>query len=141
MRLWLAFFQFLDAYLAPNDLRAWPISTNRCRATGWARRAPSVVRRPRRTLLAMTGTPARRQRQVHGVSGRLGVLRLAWGAGTGKDHPGPEQLTREDFRHEKNTEVRRVIQERMGQRFVPELGGVVHGQQPRGILYEVRCRG
>jgi hypothetical protein len=50
----------------------------------------------------------------------------------------PEALTREDFLNESNAEVRRIIQERMGQRFVPELGGVVLESSPRGTLYEVR---
>ena len=49
----------------------------------------------------------------------------------------PHQLTREDFLDEANVEVRRVIQERMGGRFVPELGGVVLDSSPRGILFEV----
>jgi hypothetical protein len=35
-------------------------------------------------------------------------------------------------------EVRRVIQERKGSRFVSELGGVVIDTSPRGTLYEVR---
>jgi hypothetical protein len=50
----------------------------------------------------------------------------------------PERLSREDFLNEKNVEVRRVIQERMGSRFVAELGGVVLDSGPRGTLYEVK---
>jgi hypothetical protein len=50
----------------------------------------------------------------------------------------PETLTRQDFLGEVNVEVRRVIQERMGSRFVPELGGVVMDAGPQGTLYEVR---
>jgi hypothetical protein len=50
----------------------------------------------------------------------------------------PETLTREDFLGEQNVEVRRIIQERMGERFVPELGGRVIGAGERGTLYEVR---
>jgi hypothetical protein len=50
----------------------------------------------------------------------------------------PEQLSREDFLDEKNVGVRCVIQERMGERFVSELGGVVLDSDPRGTLYEVR---
>src|ERR1051326_5008773 len=40
--------------------------------------------------------------------------------------------------YEPNVEVRRVMQERMGERFVAELGGVVLDSGPRGTLYEVR---
>ena len=47
-------------------------------------------------------------------------------------------MTREDFLNTKDVEVRRVIQERMGERFVSELGGVVLDSSPRGTLYEVR---
>lgn len=48
-----------------------------------------------------------------------------------------ETLTREDFLGERNLEVRRVIQERMGERFVTELGGRIIEVGPRGTLYEV----
>jgi Domain of unknown function (DUF6745) len=50
----------------------------------------------------------------------------------------PETLTREDFLNEQNVEVRRIKQERMGERFVAELGGQVIESGPRGTLYEVR---
>jgi hypothetical protein len=48
----------------------------------------------------------------------------------------PETLTRHDFLNEANVEVRRVIQERMGERFVSELGGQIIDTGPRGTLYE-----
>jgi hypothetical protein len=50
----------------------------------------------------------------------------------------PEELTREDFLRAPNVEVRRVIQERMGERFMAKLGGVVLDSGARGVLYEVR---
>src|SRR5262249_50739479 len=50
----------------------------------------------------------------------------------------PERLAREDFLSETDVEVRRVIQEPMGSRFVAELGGVMLDSGPRGTLYEVR---
>jgi len=50
----------------------------------------------------------------------------------------PETLTREDLLKEPNVEVRRVIQERMGERFVRDRGGQVIDTSPRGTLYEVR---
>jgi len=52
--------------------------------------------------------------------------------------PAPETLTREDFLQEPNVEVRHVMQERMGERFMRELGGQVIDRGPRGTLYEVR---
>jgi hypothetical protein len=48
----------------------------------------------------------------------------------------PDTLTREDFLGEPNLEVRRVIQERMGEQFVPALGRILE-IGPRGTLYEV----
>jgi hypothetical protein len=49
----------------------------------------------------------------------------------------PEALTRQDFFRQRDLEVRRVIQERMGERFVTALGGVVIDSGTRGVLYEV----
>jgi hypothetical protein len=49
----------------------------------------------------------------------------------------PETLTREDFLKAPDVEVRRVIQECMGSRFVSELGGQVIDAGERGTLYEV----
>jgi hypothetical protein len=51
--------------------------------------------------------------------------------------PGDE-LTREDFLGQTNIEVRRVIQERMGERFVWELNGKYIDGGSRGALYEVQ---
>jgi hypothetical protein len=49
----------------------------------------------------------------------------------------PDTLTRDDFLGERNLEVRRIIQERMGQRFVWELEGKFIDGGSHGILYEV----
>jgi hypothetical protein len=49
----------------------------------------------------------------------------------------PEQLTGEDWRNARNVEVRRVIQERMGEQFMVKVGGVVIDTGPRGTLYEL----
>ena len=51
----------------------------------------------------------------------------------------PEQLSREDFLNEPNVEVRRVIQERMGERFVSELGGVMLDRSPGGPSTRFAC--
>src|SRR5262249_902451 len=49
----------------------------------------------------------------------------------------PETLTREDFLREGNLAARRLMQRRMGRRFIWELGGRVINRGPRGTLYEV----
>jgi hypothetical protein len=49
----------------------------------------------------------------------------------------PVQLTAQDWSGTRDVEVRRVIQERMGERFVEELGGEVIDNGPRGTLYKV----
>ena len=49
----------------------------------------------------------------------------------------PEKLTKEDWMDEMNAEVRRVIQELMGERFVKEVGGKVISKSKRGELLEI----
>ena len=85
-----------------------------------------------------------RQGRLHSATGQCMEYRDGWGfyAWHGVRVPervilAPEQLTREDFLQEPNVEVRRVMQERMGERFVRELGGQVIDTGPRGTLYEV----
>src|SRR5262249_11297511 len=85
---------------------------------------------------------------LHSATGKCLEYRDGWGfyAWHGVRVPekvilAPETLTREDFFQEPNVEVRRVIQERMGQRLVPELRGRVLDAGPRGTLYEVALPG
>src|SRR5262249_47263755 len=82
--------------------------------------------------------------RLHNATGTCMEYRDGWGvyAWHGMAVPekvilAPERLSREDFLSERDVEVRRVIQERMGSRFVPELGGVVLDSSPRVTLYEV----
>src|SRR5262249_40177053 len=96
-----------------------------------------VVRRPR--LLSRD-----EQGHLHSATGKCLEYRDGWGfyAWHGVRVPeriilAPERLSREDFLNEGNVEVRRVIQERMGKRFVSELEGIVLDSSPRGMLYEV----
>ena len=52
----------------------------------------------------------------------------------------PEKLTKEDWLNEKNLEVRRIIQERMGERFVTEIKGKVvskHQDKRIGEIIEI----
>lgn len=53
----------------------------------------------------------------------------------------PDRLTRDDFFDEENVEARRIIQERMGERFVWEIGARFVDGGPRGVLYEVDLPG
>lgn len=48
-----------------------------------------------------------------------------------------EKLIKKDWVDEKNTEVRRVIQDRMGERFVLEIGGKLIGKDASGELWEI----
>ena len=49
----------------------------------------------------------------------------------------PEKLRRRDYLKVRNVEVRRVMQERMGERVLQELGGRILDRGPRGTLYQV----
>jgi hypothetical protein len=133
-----AYYRFFDAYLAPNDLHAL-VHFNELVSGYWlGQEVALVVRRPR----VLARDP---QGRLHSATGKCLEYHNGWGsyAWHGVRVPErviltPEALTRTDFLSEPNVEVRRVIEERMGQRFVPELGGVVLDSGPRGTLYEVR---
>jgi hypothetical protein len=96
-----------------------------------------VVRRPR--LLSRDA-----EGRLHSATGRAVEYHDGWGfyAWHGARVPekvilAPDTLTREDFLNEENIEARRMIQERMGQRFVWELEGTFIDGGPQGDLYEV----
>lgn len=85
------------------------------------------------------------QDRLHSASGRCVEFRDGWGfyAWHGvqvseKIILHPEQITREDWLGERNLEVRRVIQERLGNdRFVELVGGMCIDRGTRGNLIEV----
>ena len=96
-----------------------------------------LVRRPRVLLRDAEG-------RLHSATGKAIEYHDGWGfwAWHGVRVPEevilyPDDLIGQDWRQAKNAEVRRVMQERMGSRFVSELGGVVIDSNPRGTLYEV----
>jgi hypothetical protein len=135
---WLACARFFDVYQAPNAGHAFSHFNELVSGYWLGKVAAVLVRRPR--VLARDQAS-----RLHNARGKCLEYRDGWGfyAWHGVRVPEqiilmPEKLTRDDFLPEQNVEVRRVIQERMGERFVSELGGVVLDRSPRGTLYEVR---
>jgi hypothetical protein len=135
---WLALFRFFDVYLAPNELHALAHFNELVSGYWLGSGGAVIVRRPR--VLARD-----HEGRLHSATGKCLEYPDGWGfyAWHGVRVPekvilAPEQLTREDFLSAPNVEVRRVIQERMGDRFVAELGGQVIDAGPRGTLYEVQ---
>ncbi len=134
----LAFYRFFDEYLAPNDLAYLAHFNERVSGYWLGHEEAIVVRRPHVISLDAEG-------RLHSATSKCIEYPDGWGfwAWHGVRVPAqvilaPETLTREDFLNEENVEVRRVIQERMGERFLSELGGQVTDPCARGTLYEVR---
>jgi hypothetical protein len=137
---WLAFSGFFDVYLAPNELHALARLNEVVSGYWFAKEAAILVRRPR--LLAVDASG-----RLHSANGKCVEYPDGWGfyAWHGVCVPervilSPEQLTQADFLDMSNVEARRIIQERMGQRFVSEMGGKLIDEGPRGGLYEVSLR-
>lgn len=134
---WLAFARFFAVYLTPNEFQALA-RFNELVSDYWlGNGAALLVRRPRVLALDAAG-------RLHSATGRCIEYRDGGGgyAWHGVVVPkkvilAPEALTREDFLNELNAEVRRVIQERMGEQFLAKVGGVLIDSGPRGALYEV----
>ncbi|HEY1387987.1 MAG TPA: hypothetical protein VGF38_05540 [Ktedonobacterales bacterium] len=134
----LAYYRFFDVYLAPNALHALTCFNELVSGYWLASNDAVIVRRPAVLTRDADG-------RLHSATGKCVEYRDGWGfyAWHGVRVPervihAPETLTREDFLGENDVEVRRVIQERMGDRFVSTLGGQVIDVGPRGTLYEVR---
>jgi hypothetical protein len=135
--LTLACAAFFDTYFAPNDLHALAHFNQLVSGYWLGQEVALLVRRPQCLSFDAAG-------RLHSGSGPCIEYHDGWGfwAWHGvrvseKVILAPEALTRDDFLGERNLEVRRVIQERMGSRFVSELGGGVLDSSPRGTLYEV----
>ncbi|HEY7341388.1 MAG TPA: hypothetical protein VH591_10940 [Ktedonobacterales bacterium] len=133
----LAYYRFFDVYLAPNALHALACFNELVSGYWLASNDAVIVRRPRVLARDADG-------RLHSATGKCVEYHDGWGfyAWHGVRVPervihAPETLTREDFLGEKDVEVRRVIQERMGDRFVTALGGHAIDTEPRGTLYEV----
>jgi hypothetical protein len=133
----LAVCRFFDTYLAPNAARALARFNEVASGYWLGKDLALLVRRP--TMLSRDG-----EGRLHNERGKCLEYRDGWGfyAWHGVRVPervilAPERLARVDFLNEQNGEVRRVIQERMGERFISELGGQVLDSDSRGTLYEV----
>lgn len=133
-----AFFRFFDVYLAPHALHALAHFNELVSGYWLGQEVALLVRRP--TVLTRDS-----EGRLHSLGGKCLAYLDGWGfyAWHGLRVPeqvilAPERLSREDFFKEPNVEVRRVIQERMGSRFVSELSGQVIDTGARGTLYEVR---
>jgi hypothetical protein len=133
----LVFYGFFDRYLAANDFSAWTRFVEGVSGYWLSKLGALLIRRPQ--VLSLDA-----QSRLHNSAGKCIEYRDGWGfyAWHGVRVPkrvilAPEQLTREDFLKELNLEVRRVMQERMGERFVQELGGQIIESSSHGTLYEV----
>jgi hypothetical protein len=133
----LAVVHFFATYLAPNEVHALIHFTTLVSGYCLSRETALVVRRP--TLLCLDAAG-----DLHSATGQCVTYADGWGSyawhGVFVPEPvilAPETLARDDFVNAKNVEVRRVIQEQMGEQFMSKLGGVVLDSGPRGTLYEV----
>jgi hypothetical protein len=128
----LAFYRFFDVYFAPNDLHALAQFNERVSGHQLGKEVAFIVRRPRVLSRDEEG-------RLHSEMGKCLEYRDSWGFWAWHGVRVPEQvilalevLSREDSLNEEHVEVRSVIQERMGNRFVRELGGQVMDSGPRG---------
>lgn len=133
----LAEVRFFDEYFEPNQAGARARFNEQVSGYWLGQRLALLVRHPRLLTLDSAG-------RLHGETTRCVEYRDGWGfwAWHGVEVPdnvilAPDELTRDDFLHASNVEVRRVIEERMGERFVPEIGGKFLDSSSRGVLYEI----
>jgi hypothetical protein len=119
---WLVSSRFFDEYVAPNAGHALA-HFNELVSGYWESQGEAIlIRRPR-----VLGRDA--QGFLHSEQGKCLEYHDGWGFyawhGVRVSEQvilRPETLTREDFLNEHNVEMRRVIQERMGERFASEMG-------------------
>jgi hypothetical protein len=137
----LARVRFFDEYFKPNEAGALARFSEQVSGYWLGQALALLVRRPRLLTSDDNG-------RLHGETARCVEYGDGWGFWTwhGVGVPekvilAPDELTRDDFLNERNVEARRVIQERMGARFVPEIGGKFIDGSRRGVLYEIELPG
>jgi hypothetical protein len=136
---WLAFYRFFHEVFEENDLIHLALFNEMVSGYRLGHTEAWLVRKP--TILARD-----EQGRLHSVSGKCLAYRDGWGfyAWHGVRIPErlilqPDTLTKDDWLHEENMEVRRVIQERMSD-FVQVIGGRCINVGCYGELYEIDIR-
>jgi hypothetical protein len=136
-----AAYAYLAQYYLPNRAVALDWVSQHVCGYWLGKELALLVRRPR--LLARDGAG-----QLHCEAGKCIEYGDGWGfyAWHGVRVPqkvilAPQTLTARDFFRARDLEVRRVIQERMGERFASAMGGNVIDTSLRGALYEVNLPG
>jgi hypothetical protein len=128
---------FFDTYYAPNEARALAQFTEYVSGYWCGKTVALLVRRPTLVTFDETG-------RLHNAAGPCVEFSDGWKiyAWHGVCVPervitAPDELNRDDFFDAENVEARRLIQERMGARFVEEIGGRFIDGGAHGVLYEV----
>lgn len=138
---WLAALRFYDEYVARDEAGALARFNEFVSGYWLGQSLALLVRRPR--LLSRD-----EQGRLHNATGPCvayhdGWSFYAWHGVIVLEHVilSPEELTLHDFLNESNVEVRRVIMERMGDRFIREIGARFVSGGSRGVLYEIDLPG
>ena len=138
----LAYLEYFHSYYGPHQAHALaqlnPLVSGYWlgRTVALLVRKPTVLARDAAGRLHNTTGPAVQYADGWGLYALHGVLVPSWII----ERPA-EEITRDDFFAQPNSEVRRVIQERMGERFIWEVGARFVEGGARGILYEVEFPG
>jgi hypothetical protein len=135
---WLAFYQFFHEVFEENKLIHLALFNEMVSGYRLDSQEAWIVRKPVRLERDEQG-------RLHSATGMCMQYRDGWGfyAWHGvrcaeKLIMQPEQLTKEDWLHESNLEIRRIIQERLGNdRFVELVGGKCIDTGKRGRLIEI----
>ena len=134
---WLAFYRFFHETFAENQLIHLALFNESVCGYRPGKQEAWLVRKPIRLERDERG-------RLHSADGMCIQYRDGWGfyAWHGVRVPEkiilhPEQLTKADWMDALNLEVRRAIQERMGERFVECIGGQLIDRGKRGELYAV----
>lgn len=114
----LALAHFYNRYLAPNEAQALAHLNELVSGYWFGEKTALLVRRPKMLARDAEG-------RLHSAKGKCLQYRDGWGFYVWHGVRVPEKvilmphlLTSEDWQNEESTEARRVIQERMGSRFV-----------------------
>jgi hypothetical protein len=136
-----AIYAYLARYYRPNRAEALDWVGRHVSSYWLGKELALLVRRPR--FFAHDGAG-----QLHHVAGKCIEYPDGWGFyawhGVGISRKvilAPQTLTARDFFRARSLEVRRVIQERMGERFASVVGENIIDSGPRGVLYEVNVPG